>query len=165
MGQSDRLCLSLLRSSLSGVVESYLSTRVSLVVVTLCLPQKDWYADLLTLLVTEPLKLPMPWNLLIHPDRQMFHRGLEALQLDAWRLTSNSSERLTFCGELRRLSLWTTRVPQQLSIRGSGLGSFFDVVDGISPCKATIQEIASSSFISSRSSSYRCLWFRAIELP
>ena len=52
-------------------------TGLSLVLVALCWPQKDWFADLLSLLVDEPLELSQVWNLLVQPHVQKFHRGLE----------------------------------------------------------------------------------------
>ena len=34
-------------------------------------PRKEWFADLLSLLVDIPLELPMPWNLLVHPRAEV----------------------------------------------------------------------------------------------
>ena len=35
-------------------------------------PQKEWFIDLLALLVEEPLELPMPWKLLVQPYMRKF---------------------------------------------------------------------------------------------
>ena len=66
----------LLRQVLSRVM---LLTRLSLVVVAPCWPQKMWFAGLLSLLVEKPLELPLLWNLLVQPHIRKFHRGLGSL--------------------------------------------------------------------------------------
>ena len=63
----------------------------------------------------EPLKLLLLWNLLVQPHVRKFHRCLETLRLDAWKLSSVLSTRLNFWERLQRSSLWTSGVPQQLS--------------------------------------------------
>ena len=91
------LPFALLHQVLSWVLAS---EGLSLVLITPLWPQKEWFADLLSLLVTEPLKLPQVWNLLVQPHVRKFHRGLETLRLHARRLSSISSERLAFLEEL-----------------------------------------------------------------
>ena len=44
-------------------------------------PQKEWYSDLLVLLMKEPLKLSKLWNLLVQLYIKKFHRVLELLEL------------------------------------------------------------------------------------
>ena len=100
------------------VLRVLLSARLSLVLVAPCWPQKDWFADVLTPLLAEPLKLPQLRSLLVQPH--------------TWKLSSNSSERLAFCEELQRSSLQILRVPKQLSGRLSGPDSSIGVMDGIS---------------------------------
>ena len=68
----------------------------------------------------------MLWNLLNKLQVQKFHCSLKTLHLHAL------SERTAFCEELQWSSLWTSRVFQQPSIKGSGLSSPINVVDGIS---------------------------------
>ena len=84
-------------------VNILLSTRLSLVLIAPCWPQKDWFADLFALLVAEPIELPVLWNLLC-----TFTPG---------NYESNLSERLFFHKELCRSSLLTSRALHQLSIR------------------------------------------------
>ena len=64
-------------------------------------PEKTWFADLLLLLTQPPLQLP-PWDhFLRQPHFNRFHGGAHALNLDAWRLSSVSSESQDFRDELR----------------------------------------------------------------
>ena len=64
----------LLRQVLSRVM---LSTNLSLILVAPRCPQKEWSADLLDLLVEEPLEVILPWNLMVLLHVRKFHRGLE----------------------------------------------------------------------------------------
>ena len=41
---------------------------------------EEWFVDLLSLLIDEPLELPQVWNLLVQPHVLKFHRGLEVTQ-------------------------------------------------------------------------------------
>ena len=72
------------------------SDGLSLIEVTPLCPHSEWFPDLLSLLVAEPLKLPRFWNLLIQPHVWKFHQGLDILHLHAWKFSSISSERWAF---------------------------------------------------------------------
>ena len=50
-----------------------LSIRFSIVLVTLLGPQKEWFIDLLALLVEEPLELLLLLNMLVQPHVRKFH--------------------------------------------------------------------------------------------
>ena len=117
--------------------------RLSLVLIAPLWPQKEWYANLLDLLVDEPLELPLLWNLLVQLYVRKFHHSLETLRFHVWRLSSVLSKRLAFFG---RGCGGHHCIPQGFHSsalnRESGLDFFIDVVDGISPCKATVQQIA-----------------------
>ena len=52
-------------------------------------PQREWFPDLLDLLVDVPLSLPERHDLLRQPHFHRFHRGLPVLRLHAWRLSSS----------------------------------------------------------------------------
>ena len=56
-------------------------------------PQKEWFPDLLELLVEPPLLLPRRRDLLRQPHFHRFHLNPQGLQLHAWRLSSNSPNR------------------------------------------------------------------------
>ena len=70
------LPFALLKQALSRVL---LSTGLSLVLVASLWPQKEWFTDLLSLLVDEPLELLQVWNLLVQPQVRKFHQGLGTL--------------------------------------------------------------------------------------
>ena len=74
--------------------------NLSMTLVAPLWPEKTWFADLLLLLTQPPLELP-PWDhLLRQPHFNRFHRGTHALNLHAWRLSSDSSESQDFRDEL-----------------------------------------------------------------
>ena len=100
--------------------------------VTLFWPQKEWFPDLLAILMEEPLKLSMLWNLLVQPHIRKFHCGLKIFCLHSWKPSSVSSKRLAFWARLWRLLLLISGVPQQHSTRKNGLDSSIGVVDRIS---------------------------------
>ena len=64
----------LLRQVLSRVLQSH---NLSVILVALLWPQKDWFTDfvvvVVVVLVEEPLKLFMLWELLVHPHLRNFH--------------------------------------------------------------------------------------------
>ena len=86
----------LLRQVITQVLESEVLEGLWLLLVAPLWPQKEWFVDLLDLLVTEPLELPRVWNLLVQSHIRKYHRGLEALRLYVWNLCSDSSKRLAF---------------------------------------------------------------------
>ena len=71
-----------LRSSLGTV----------LTLIALFWPQREWFPDLLDLLLEPPLPLPARWDLLCQPHVRRFHQNLPVLRLHAWQLSSSSPE-------------------------------------------------------------------------
>ena len=59
-------------------------------------PEKEWFADLLLLLTLPPLVLPCWDRLLRQPHCNLFHQGAHALNLHAWRLSSDTTESRAF---------------------------------------------------------------------
>ena len=55
-------------------------------------PAREWFPDLLSLLLEPPIPLPERWDLLRQPHVRKFHQRLCTLQLHAWRLSSASPE-------------------------------------------------------------------------
>ena len=94
----------LLRQVISKVMES---EGLALVLVAPLWPQKEWFADLLDLLVEEPLELPRMWNFLVQPHVKKYYRGLETLRLHTWSLSSELLERRAFREKLRVLQRQT----------------------------------------------------------
>ena len=106
-------------------------------------PQKEWFTDILSLLIDEPLELLQVWNLLVQPHLCKFHRGLGTLWLHVWRLSSVLSERRAFLdrlcwSQLQRLQRSTSALYQSKWIR------FLDFCDrrGVNACKASVPQIA-----------------------
>ena len=94
-------------------------------------------------LMAEPLQLPWVWNLLVQPHVRRYRHGLETLQLHAWSLSSVLSERQAFREKLRVSQQQTSGAPQLSFTSRIRPGSLVGVIDGgVSPCKATIPEIA-----------------------
>ena len=62
------------------------SSRVVMTLVAPLWPEKEWFADLLLLLTQPPLALPWWDSLLRQPHCNLFHQGVQALNLHAWRL-------------------------------------------------------------------------------
>ena len=52
-------------------------------------PQREWFSDLLELLLEPPLPLPERWDLLRQPHVRIYHQRLPMLRLRAWRLSSD----------------------------------------------------------------------------
>ena len=78
------LCISLLRSSKTGLVESDAYDKSLLVPGTSSLALEG--VVLLALLMEELLEVPLLLNLLVQPHVWKSHRGLEMLQLHAQKL-------------------------------------------------------------------------------
>ena len=68
------------------------SSRVAMTLVAPLWPEKEWFADLLLLLTQPPLALPYWDKLLRQPHCSLFHQGVHALNLHAWRLSSDTTE-------------------------------------------------------------------------
>ena len=95
-------------------------------------PHREWFADLLTLLVAQPLGLPQWPRLLKQPLCPVFHTSVHVLNLHVWRLSSVSSEQRGFREGLRGRSPTLSVDPLLGSTRASGRSSVVGVVDGVS---------------------------------
>ena len=72
------------------------SSRVAMTLVAPLWPEKEWFADLLLLLTQPPLALPCWDKLLRQPHCSLFHQGVHALNLHAWRLSNDTTESRAF---------------------------------------------------------------------
>ena len=59
-------------------------------------PQREWFPDLVELLIDSPRALPLRRDLLRQPLARALHAGLGTLHLTAWRLSSNWPERRAY---------------------------------------------------------------------
>ena len=64
------------------------SAACTMILVAPLWPHREWFADLLPLLVAQPLKLPQWPRLLKQPLCSVFHTSVHVLNLHAWRLSS-----------------------------------------------------------------------------
>ena len=79
------------------------SSRVAMTLVAPLWPEKEWFADLLLLLIQPPLALPCWDKLLRQPHCSLFHQRVHALNLHAWRLSSDTTESRAFRGRAARV--------------------------------------------------------------
>ena len=71
-------------------------SRIAMSLVAPLWPEKEWFADLLLLLTQPPLALPCCDRLLRQPHCSLFHQGVHALNLHAWRDLSVTTESRAF---------------------------------------------------------------------
>ena len=136
--QPQRICLSSLHSALLGLVKSpsFLGSHCSFL-----LSEGVVHTDLSSLLVEEPLELPLLWNLLVQPHIWRFHHSLGTLRLHAWKLSSILSERLAFQERLRRWSLRISGSTGELYQRKWSRFLHWCRVRNLTLCKTTVQQI------------------------
>ena len=79
------------------------SLGVSLNLIAPFCSQKDWFPDILDLLVEPSLALPLRWDLLRQPHMRRFPQHLPVLRLHAWRLQ-----------QLARVSGFSSKVANRL---------------------------------------------------
>ena len=93
-------------------------------------PEKEWFADLLLLLTQPPLALPWWDSLLRQPHCNLFHQGVHALNLHAWRLSSITSESRAFREGLLESCQGASDPPPCASTSRGGKSSVVGVVEG-----------------------------------
>ena len=109
-----------------------MSQRTRMTLIAPKWPQQEWYPDLLSLLVEEPIELPHWRNLLRQPHTQAVHTALGRVSLHAWRLSSEACEREGFLSQLR--VRYPPRSEDHLPTytRANGPSSVVGVVKGVS---------------------------------
>ena len=93
-------------------------------------PEKEWFADLLLLLIQPPLALPWWDSLLRQPHCNLFHQGVHTLNLHAWRLSSVTSKSRSFREGLLESCQGTSDPPPRASTSRGGRSSVVGVVEG-----------------------------------
>ena len=75
-----------------GKVVEQLSTSVNtqIILVAPCWPDRNWFQELLSLLIDHPRQLP-EWDNLLHQPRLGKHHNIRMLRLHAWRISSDIS--------------------------------------------------------------------------
>ena len=107
----------LIRRILDRVLES---RNLRMTLVAPCWQQKEWFPDLLSLLVDLPRSLPSWEKLLRQPQSNRYHQNVKSLNLHAWRLSSNSSEREAFQRKLLQRCPHLSDSPPQRYMKESG---------------------------------------------
>ena len=105
----------------------------SLVLMTLVAPlwpEKEWFADLLLLLTQPPLARPWWDSLFRQPHCNLFHQGVDALNLHAWRLSSVTSESRAFREGLLESCQGASDPPPRASTSRGGRSSVVGVMEG-----------------------------------
>ena len=106
------------------------SSRVVMTLVAPLWPEKEWFADLLLLLTQPPLALPCWDKLLRQPHCSLFHQGVHALKLHAWRLSSDTTESRAFREELLESCQGSSESPPLDCTSRDGGSSVVGVVEG-----------------------------------
>ena len=106
------------------------SSRVAMTLVAPLWPEKEWFADLLLLLTQPPLALPCWDELLRQPHCSLFHQGVHALRLHAWRLSSDTTESRAFQEELLESCQGSSGSPPLDCTSRDGRSSVVGVVEG-----------------------------------
>ena len=119
----------LIRKTLNRVLRSQ---NLRMTLVAPCWQQKEWFPDLLSLLVDMPRSLPHWEKLLRQPRSNRFHLRVKSLSLHAWRLSSISSETEAFRAEQRQRCRQLFVDLPQTSMSANGNPSQVGAVEGIS---------------------------------
>ena len=106
------------------------SSRVAMTLVAPLWLEKESFADLLLLLTQPPLALPWWDSLLRQPHCNLFHQGVHALNLHAWRLSSITSESRAFREGLLESCQGVSDPPPRASTSRGGRSSVVGVVEG-----------------------------------
>ena len=118
----------LLQLTLNKVVDSQ---NCQLFLVVPKWPRRNWFAQLLTLLIDIPRQLPCMKKLLKQPNLHVFHPNPSELDLHVCNISSNTLEHRAFLTRLR--TEWPTKLGIQPihCIRGTGTNIPFGVVEGV----------------------------------
>ena len=106
------------------------SSRVAMTLVAPLWPEREWFADLLLLLTQPPLALPWWDKLLRQPHCSLFHQGVHALKLHAWRDSSDTTESRAFREELLESCQGSSENPPLDCTSRDGRSSVVGVVEG-----------------------------------
>ena len=104
--------------------------RVAMTLVAPLWPEKEWFADLRLLLTQPPLALPCWDKLLRQPHCSLFHQGVHALKLHAWRDSSDTTESRAFREELLVFCQGSSESPPLDCTSRDGRSSVVGVVEG-----------------------------------
>ena len=87
-----------------AVLEKIRQHQCRIVLIAPFWPQQQWFSELLLLLVSAPIRLPLIPRLLTQSKGRFVHQNLPILDLHAWELSNNQSEIRNFLKTLQILS-------------------------------------------------------------
>ena len=87
-----------------AVLEKIRQHQCRIVLIAPFWPQQQWFSELLLLLVSAPIRLPLIPRLLTQSKGRFVHQNLPILDLHAWELSNNQSEIRNFHNTLQILS-------------------------------------------------------------
>ena len=87
-----------------AVLEKIRQHQCRIVLIALFWPQQQWFSELLLLLVSAPIRLPLIPRLLTQSKGRFVHQNLPILDLHTWELSNNQSEIRNFHKTLQILS-------------------------------------------------------------
>ena len=89
---------------ISPVLNKICQSQCRIVHIAPLWPQQTWFSEVLQLLVSAPIRLPLFPRLLTQAKGKFQHQNLPALNLHAWELSNNQLEIENFCKTLQILS-------------------------------------------------------------
>ena len=89
---------------IQAVINKVKLSQCRVVLVAPFWPNRSWFPELLSLLVSDPISLPVWPNLLVQLNGRFWHQNIGVLQLHAWILSSNQSEIRDFQNKLQSTS-------------------------------------------------------------
>ena len=88
-----------------SVLDKIRQSQCRIVLIAPLWPQQAWFSEVLQLLVSAPVRLPLFPNLLTQAKGKFQHQNLPALNLNAWELSNNQLEIKNLRKTLQILSL------------------------------------------------------------
>ena len=87
-----------------AVLAKICQSQCRIVLIATLWPQRQWFSEVLQLLVSAPICLPLFPKLLTQAKGKFLHQNLQLLDLHAWELSNNQSAIKTFRKTLQKLS-------------------------------------------------------------
>ena len=126
-----------------AVLEKIRQHQCRIVLIAPFWPQQQWFSELLLLLVSAPIRLPLIPRLLTQSKGRFVHQNLPILDLHAWELSNNQSEIRNFHKTLQILSPDQEEHLHKKSTMQNGPSSLIGVIQKkVNPISAPITVIA-----------------------
>ena len=104
---------------------------VILILIAPCWPNQEWFADILNLSISEPLRLPAIPHLLHQTFSKSLHPNPTVLSLHAWLLSNDRSKREVFRKKCPQGSLNHIETPLHQFMIRSGQSSSIGAIHGV----------------------------------